>query len=187
MKMVRISIIAIVFLLAGIAVQADPVRGKPFFDEEAALDNPDRPDSEAKREEVRKKIEAVRMWRLTEALKLDEKTSTRLASFLSSLQEKRRALMRSNRTTIGEIRTSLKAPQPDERTLKARLETIEKNQRELLELREKELKGVREILSIEQQARYVVFQQEFRREVRRMIAGARGNGPARGPQRQPNR
>ena len=36
------------------------------------------------------------------------------------------------------------------------------------------------MLTVEQQARYVIFQQEFRREMRGMISGARGNGPGQG-------
>lgn len=190
MKAIRILIITIALILAGITVQAEQGRGSGpmaghYYEEETGLDNPR---GEAKREEVRKKIEAVRMWRLTEELKLDEKTSTRLASFLSSIEEKRRALMKANRTVIREIRDSLNTPKPDERILKAGLDKIEKNQQDLIELKEKELAGIKEMLSVEHQARYLVFQQEFRREMRRMIAGAQGgDGPARRPQRGPER
>ena len=64
------------------------------------------PPSEAKREQVRKKVEAIRMWRLTEELKLDEKTSTQLASFLSSIEEKRRGLIKTTMEATRDLRTS---------------------------------------------------------------------------------
>jgi hypothetical protein len=76
----------------------------------------------------------------------------------------------------------LKKGKPDEKKLKADLDKIEKNHREMVELEGKETNGVKDILSVEQQARYVIFQQEFRRELRGMIAGARGGGQGtRGP------
>jgi Spy/CpxP family protein refolding chaperone len=135
------------------------------------------PPSDEKREQVRRKVEAVKMWRLTEELKLDEKTSSRLASFLSSIEEKRRGLIRSTMETTRELRAILSSAKPDQGRLKVALDKIEKNQQELVELRGKEMTGLKGMLSVEQQARYVIFQQEFRREIRGMISGARGNGP----------
>jgi Spy/CpxP family protein refolding chaperone len=169
----------------GMTVSAEPAPGLMIAaaEEEMAGDSgPGRggPPSEEKREQIRKKVEAIRMWRLTEELKLDDKTSTRLASFLSSIEEKRRGLLRSTMETTRDLRTLLSASTPDQGQLRSALDKIEKNQRELVELRVKEMTGLKGMLSVEQQARYVVFQQEFRREMRGMIAGARGNGPGQG-------
>jgi hypothetical protein len=44
------------------------------------------------------------------------------------------------------------------------------------ELKNKEISGLKNLLTIEQQARYVIFQQEFMREMREMIHDARGDG-----------
>jgi hypothetical protein len=74
------------------------------------------------------------------------------------------------------LRSSLKAPSPDAGKLKSILERLEKNHHEMVGLKEKELKGLKDILTVEQRARYVVFEREFMREMRGMIAGARGNG-----------
>jgi Spy/CpxP family protein refolding chaperone len=169
MQGVRLSIMAAVLILAGTMVHAQQGPGQTGG-----------PDAK-KQEEVRKKVETVRMWRLTEELKLDEKTSARLASFLSSLDEKRRVLMRERMETMRGLRALLKTGAPDEKKLKADLEKIEKGHREMEELEGKEISGIKDILSIEQQARYVIFQQEFRREMRGMIAEARGGGQGRGP------
>jgi hypothetical protein len=134
------------------------------------------PPSKEKREEVRKKVEAIRIYRLTEALKLDEKSSAQLASLLGSIDLQRRDLMNQNMDAMKDLRSSLKPPHPSESKLKPILERLEKNHREMAELKEKELKGLKDILTVEQRARYVVFQREFTREMRGMIAGARGSG-----------
>jgi len=137
------------------------------------------PPSEEQREEVRKKMEVVRMSRLTEELKLDEKTAAKFIPVITSLDQKRRDLMNDSRHAMQELRSELNAPQPDEGRMKAAINRIEKNQREIASLREKELQATRENLSVAQQARYFLFNQEFMREMRGMVEGARGGGPGR--------
>jgi hypothetical protein len=62
------------------------------------------------------------------------------------------------------------------------MEKMEKNNQETMKLREKEIEAAKSTLSVEQQARYLLFQQDFMREMRGMISGARGGmGPGRGP------
>jgi Spy/CpxP family protein refolding chaperone len=137
------------------------------------------PLSEEKREEVRKKIDAVRIWRLTEALKLDTNTSAKLSSLLGSLAHQRRDILREQTGVISFLRFAVSAPKPDEAKIKTYLEKLEKNRHALQELTNSEASGLKNILTIEQQARYVVFQHEFTREMRGMIGGAYGN-PGKG-------
>jgi Spy/CpxP family protein refolding chaperone len=193
MQGVRLAVLAAALIMAGTTAQAQQGPGQTggqYRNEPGSDRAPGRGEPDAKkREEVRKKIETVRMWRLTEELKLDEKTSAKLASFLSALDEKRRGLMHERMETMGDLRTLLKTEKPDEKKLKTDLDKLEKTRREMVELEGKEISGVRDILSVEQQARYVIFQQEFRRELRGMIAGARGGGqgmrgPGSGPERK---
>jgi Spy/CpxP family protein refolding chaperone len=169
-----------------------------FVDDEPGLGTPPggggplSAQSEKKREEVRKKVEAVRMWRLTEDLKLDEKSSAKLASFLSVIEEQRRGLVRERLEAMHGIRVLLKSGSPEEGKLKTNLVKLEKVQRGMMELQDKEMNGLKSILSVEQQARYVMFQQDFRREMRGMISGARGgnqgmHGPGPGRTGGPSR
>jgi len=149
----------------------------------AGIESPGQPGrvpmSEEKREEVRKKIDAVRIWRLTEALKLDTNTSAKLSSLLGSLAHQRRDILREQGGTISFLRFAVSAPKPDEAKIKTYLEKLEKNRHALQELANSETSGLKNILTIEQQARYVVFQHEFMREMRGMIGDARGN-PGKG-------
>ncbi len=133
------------------------------------------PMSEEKREEVRKKIDAVRIWRLTETLKLDANTSAKLSSLLSSVDHRRREIFREQAGTINALRFVVRAPKPDQAKIKASLEKLDKNRLDLQELTNSEINGLKNILTIEQQAQYVVFQHEFMREMRGMIGGAHGN------------
>jgi len=153
----------------------------PAFAQQGPLRGPaGGPPSDEQREEVRKKKEVVRMSRLTEELKLDEKTAARFIPIITALNQKRRALMKENRHAMQELRTEVNATQPDEVRMRTAIGRIEKNQREIASLREKELQAARENLSVAQQARYMLFNQEFVREMRGMMEGARGSGPGKG-------
>lgn len=140
------------------------------------------PPSEEQRESVRKKMSAVKVSRLTEELKLDEKTAAKFIPVITALDQKRRTLMQKHRGITEELRVQLGAPKPDESALKASISELEKNRREMHSLREKELDAVKDHLTVTQQARYFLFHQDFQREMRGMVEGARkGPGKGRGP------
>jgi len=130
--------------------------------------------AEKKQKELRKKVDAVRIWKLTEELKLDADTSAKLSAILSSDSRKRMDIQREQREYLRTLRQSLKSPKPDESKIKGALEKLEKNHLALQELRGQEMNDLKKILTVEQQARYLLFQQEFRNEMRGMIDGARG-------------
>jgi Spy/CpxP family protein refolding chaperone len=129
-----------------------------------------------RREEVRKKIEAVRIWRLNEALELDPDTSAKLSSILSSYGRQRKVIRRVQMRTMRALRLAVKSQKPDELKIKANLDKLEKNRHAMQDLRNNEFRAVKNILTIEQQARYIVFEKEFMQEMRGMINKARGRG-----------
>jgi Spy/CpxP family protein refolding chaperone len=150
----------------------------------------DRPSEEQRREAVRKKMDAVKIARLTETLKLDEKTAAAFIPVITALEQKRRALMKENREIMQEIRIMLHASQPDEGKLKIAVNKVEKNRQEIAAQRNKEFDAARNHLTVTQTARYIIFNQEFQQEMRGMVDGARsgrdgrkpeGRGPGQGP------
>ena len=157
--------------------------GGPYDDgmgyESAGQPGRGRPMSEKKREEIRKKIEAVRIWRLTEALDLDAGTSAKLSSFLNTFDQQRQIILQEQMENMRTLRLILNSPKPDEAKLKSLLEKNENSHRAMQDVRSKEISGLKNILTIEQQARYLIFQQEFQREMRGMISGVRGRGQSK--------
>jgi Spy/CpxP family protein refolding chaperone len=187
--MKRAQILALAALLTiapTISFAQGPVSPQPGGpSDDTMVNNPTPPGrgpalSEEKRDEIRKKVEAIRIWKLTEELKLDANASAKLASLLSSMDQKRKETMREYMNTMRTLRVYLKSAKPDEAKIKPTLEKLENKHREMQEIRELELKNVRELLTIEQQARFLIFQQKFQSEMRSMIAGARGGGPGKG-------
>ena len=143
----------------------------------------DRPTDE-QREEIRRKMEAIRIARLTEELNLDEKAAARFIPVITALDQKRRALLRENQEILRDMREILATSAPDENKLKTAIARIGRNHSEVLSLRDKEFAAIKEQLTVQQQARYLLFHQDFLREMRGMVEGARGGmAPGTAPRR----
>ncbi len=181
-KVVLLLLLSFVLTAAAPSFAQQVSRGA-LYDNDTGFENPPgrgNAQTEEKRQEIRKKIQAVWIWRLTEALKLDAATSAKLASIIGSFDRQRNDIMRDRRESMRELGLSLKSAKSDEVKLRSLLEKIEKNHQAMQGLREKEWKAMQDILTVRQQARFLVFQQQFGREMRNIIANARG-GAGRSP------
>lgn len=183
MRNLRTAVIALTFILAGTlsfaqqGARPGPMRGP--LDNNAGDVNPSvrsRP-SDTRREEHRKKMEAARLGRLSAALKLDAAASAKMSSILSAGDLKRQGIIQEQEETMRALRASLSAQKQDEALIKPLLTKLEKNRRSMQELKDKEFTSLKAIFTIEQQARYLLFQQQFMREMPGMNPGARGSGP----------
>lgn len=142
-------------------------------------------------ERIEKKIEALRMWKVTQALDLDEKTSAALFPILNDFNKKRVGAERGMQQNVQGLKKALGNKATGD--LKGILEEIEKRHQELQKVKDEERSAVKKVLSLEQQAKYVLFQLDFEREIRKMIEEARQGrrpgpgqsgdeaGPGRGP------
>jgi Spy/CpxP family protein refolding chaperone len=128
--------------------------------------------SSAKREQIRKRIETLRMWKLTEELDLDEKTSAKLFPVISKYDKERAKLQHTIRQDMRELRRSLQSDKDAD--YQGMLDRLEKNHREMQRIEDDEMKELKTILTAKQQAQYLLFNMKFKREIRRMIDDSRG-------------
>ena len=132
----------------------------------------EKPPTKEQKEKVRKRIETLRMWKLTKDLDLDEKTSAQLFPLLNRYDKKRAEIENTMQENMKELRESLREKR--EGQLRGILDRLEQNHKAMQSLKDAEWEETKKILTIEQQARYVIFLQEFDREIRKIIAEARG-------------
>jgi len=126
-----------------------------------------------KREEIRKRIELIRMWKLTEELDLTEETGAKLFPILHKYDEKRTELLRERHDIMNELRKALENVATSDEEIEAAMDKLDENAlaaSDLISQQRQDLKGV---LSPRQQAKFVLFQREFHREIRKIIAEAR--------------
>ncbi len=123
------------------------------------------------KEELRERIGMMRIWKLTEALDLDEKTALRLFPVLHKFDKKRVEMHESAGKDKKELREALEEESYEQ--IKGILKRLERKHRELQELNEEEKAELRDILTIEQQAKFILFHHDFERRVKKIVAEAK--------------
>jgi Spy/CpxP family protein refolding chaperone len=130
-------------------------------------------------EKSRERIQMMKIWRMTEALKLDREGAARFIAVDNSYEEARRKIHHAFREDIQRVRNILQDQNPPERELRDLALRLKNRKKEMNDLENKQLEEEMNLLKPEQQARYFLFQIDFRREMEDMIREIRGERPPR--------
>ena len=140
--------------------------------------------------EGRRLIETIKIWKLSEALNLNEDQAARLFPKLAQLEASRREFHSRQRLLRDEVALLLTQRPLRVQEIKAKLDELDRTEADF-RVRERAMKGeLRSILSLEQQARLALFEDRFETEMRRTIQDLRqrrrgvspyGPGPGIGP------
>lgn len=122
-------------------------------------------------ERVRERIETLRMWKLTKALDLDTSASAKIFPIINKYGKKRAELHQAVRTRMKELNDLLKEKQ--EERLKNGIERLEQTNKALQSINEEERGELKKVLTLEQQAKFIIFQHQFEHEIRKLIAESR--------------
>jgi hypothetical protein len=148
--------------------------GGTLFAQPAGPPSPteERPMNRERADELRKRIELIWMWKLTEELDLTKEEGAKLFPLLSTYEEKKRELREENRRIVQTLEQMIDdgAPEGD---LKRTIRSLEDNKRKLNKVKEEGSHELAKILSVEKQAKYIVFQEYFRHEIHGLIQKAR--------------
>lgn len=113
-------------------------------------------------------IEKVRIYRLTKELDLTTEQAIEFFPKLNELQKVDREFRNAQQDILAELRILVRDSAPDTEIIEAltKYEDAFKNrvEREVMKIQE-----LRKMLTPKQQARYIIFQDEFEREIKRMI------------------
>jgi hypothetical protein len=121
---------------------------------------------------VRKKVGALRAWKLAEELDLDQETSAKLFPAMKKADDDRWRIESKNRALITEMTRLMKEGRPDPGKLNGILDQLQANQLELSRIEDRHMTRVRRILPPEDFVRYLMFQLQFQREIRNKAAMA---------------
>ncbi|MFH0787560.1 MAG: hypothetical protein V2B13_08075 [Pseudomonadota bacterium] len=131
-------------------------------------------------EKARERIQMIRMWKLTEALKLDREEAARFFAITSQYEETQRKLRRDFQEEILRLRVLMREMHPPERELREVISRIKTKSRDLRDIKQKQEEEELHGLKLEQQARYILFQVDFRRDMENMIREIREERSNRG-------
>jgi ribosomal protein S6 len=132
--------------------------------------------TQEQREELRKKIEIIWQQKMTEKLGLTEEEKAKVFPLLHQYEERERALRQENRQLAYELEKMINNNASEKelkRALERTIKALEENNRKLQEVREEGFHELTKILPVEKQAKYIVFQTHFQREMHNLIRMAR--------------
>lgn len=141
-------------------------------------------EKERLREQIIDKLRAERMWKLTEALKLDEATAAKLFPLLAKFDDQERALGKERGPIVRELRDALDAPTPDNNRLNGLVEHLMGIRARRQALEAEKLAAVRKVLTAAQMGKLMLLapkiDEGFRERIREAVQAARQSGELRG-------
>jgi hypothetical protein len=125
------------------------------------------------------RIHMIKMWKLTEALKLDREGAARFFAVANKYEEGKRRVRQDLHEDIQRLRSLMRDMNPPERELRDLLSRIKNRKKDLDDLIQKQTDEELNLLKPDQQARYVLFQIDFQREMQDLIHEIREGRPPR--------
>lgn len=123
--------------------------------------------------EGRRLIETIKIWKMTEALNLNEDQAAKLFPKLAQLEASRREFQRRQRLLRDELAELLKQRPLRDEEIKTRLDQLDRAETDFRGHEQAIRGGLRSILSLEQQARLALFEDRFETEMRSVILDLR--------------
>ena len=127
-----------------------------------------------KMERALERINTVRLLKMIDALGLEKETAAKLASISNKYCETRKSLLRNTRKELNALRQILKKGMPDEGELKKLVGRVKNLKKELADLKLHQMNEEMNLLTHEQQARYLIFKVDFHKEMHGLIQEIRG-------------
>jgi hypothetical protein len=170
--------LAVVVLGLSQGAAAQPHRGGADGSAARRDGGPGGPPTSARREQIKKKIRALRAYTLTEELALDEQTAARLFPALSRYDDETDKLLEKRVDVQRRLRRadSLR----DERAVERLIDEASANQRAFWKLEDKRFEELRKILTPVQTAKLLVVLPAFERRIQNQLRKAivsRRTGP----------
>lgn len=172
LRTVRIAVIVTMAAALGAPSGAAPRRG------------PD--DPESMREEIQETIEIYMLARMKRFLDLTDEQEHAVIPRIEELNSARRDFGRRRRLDLMRLRPLIEERPADEEAIARRLEEIRADERRMEALERETEERIRRILTPSQQARFIFFQERFRREMQerlQRIRDERRPGPPAGRRR----
>uniref|UniRef100_A0A7C6EME5 Periplasmic heavy metal sensor n=1 Tax=candidate division WOR-3 bacterium TaxID=2052148 RepID=A0A7C6EME5_UNCW3 len=127
-------------------------------------------------------IEKVRIYKLTEELDLSEEQTIKFFPKLKEMRRNEQEFHIQRIEMIKKLKELLEEKANEQEIVKV-LNKLQELQKKRFESQLKEIEEIKQILTPEQQARFIIFQEEFEREIRDLIREVRGRRQLPPPER----
>lgn len=138
------------------------------------------PRNDSKREKLRERLTMVRMWKLVETLELSEQQSMIFFPIINSHEETIDSLHKNMRLLTQKLEKALLDENPEE--MENILDSLSELKSRMVQEESDFYDQLRNTLTLEQQAKYVLFEGKWREELRKLFESGEmppGEGPHR--------
>jgi Spy/CpxP family protein refolding chaperone len=118
-------------------------------------------------------FELIRLWKLIDDLELDQEQAVRLFPAWSRLQRQRQELMEQRRKAAEELADLLGEENAREEEVRSRMQALQALEEQLLEGKAAFQQEAAKVLDLRQQARLLLFEEHFRRDLRETVRAFR--------------
>jgi Spy/CpxP family protein refolding chaperone len=133
------------------------------------------------RRTTRENIVTLMLLRMTQVLDIDEEQAARLYPLVNRIEKEKLALTRQAGARLRELRSLLQDGEPDPQEMRRLIEEIH-DLRGQIKGKDAEVQGfVDENLTLEQQAKFLIFFQDFNQYLREKLQEARQQAPRKRP------
>jgi len=120
-------------------------------------------------EKARKKIIALKIWKLTEELEIDDNLAQKMYPKIRELEALRFNAQKEMTQLVSELTLLLESEEVEADKLAEKVAQMKEHNRQHRD-REVELKdSIMELLTVEQQAKYILVEHEFHQDIRRFL------------------
>lgn len=134
-----------------------------------AQEPPTNPEQPANRDDVIRRIGMLRLFKLTEILELSEEDAAHLFPVIQRYDRQFRTITEKKDRLMRELQTELRSENPGKKKLQKLVDEILALEREAMKLRNEQFKELKKILTAEQYAKYLLFDDQFRHDMNRML------------------
>jgi Spy/CpxP family protein refolding chaperone len=120
-------------------------------------------------ERMREKIETTRTWKLIDYLDLSEEQSEKFLPALKKLREKEKELFEKKRELFERLNFLIEEEKSNPDKIKETLLRLEENRKKMQEERELFLLKAKDVLTLTQQAKLVLFEEKFEQRMKEII------------------
>lgn len=157
------------FLLAAICIYFC-VSG---FAQEGRLAEPPEPPPPERMERLRKDIENMRIWKMTQYLELSTEQSTKFFPIFNDFQKKREKLEEERGEMMRRLAEFVESEGKHEAEIRRLMSGLVKDRQKMVDLVDEFRREAGRVLSLKQQAKLVLFEEHFKKEIRGMIEDIR--------------
>jgi uncharacterized protein YicC (UPF0701 family) len=120
--------------------------------------------------DVKARITELKREAMTRNLNLDEATVNRAIEVTEKYNQEKIALLNQHRENMDALKNALDSGNAADSDLKALIDALDKGEQDLISLRQQEREELSTFLTTQQLGRYLVFEDRFKKKLKRHIA-----------------